>query len=208
MIDPAVFRAMVANGASPEMLLAVVEASAAVEEEKRAKKRAGNAERQARFRAAHKTDDDDSNASNALQAVTERDGVTSPPVLDKEIPPRPPKEINPTPRATRASALARKAGGFGPPTGVDMNTWNVFCSQRKKPISEIAYDRMLTTLAECADVGWPPGEIVERSIEKTWETLYVPTERRNGSRPANDHREQPESPWRTALRQAEAREAH
>jgi 5-methylcytosine-specific restriction endonuclease McrA len=29
MIDPAVFRAMVANGATPEMLLAVVEAAAA-----------------------------------------------------------------------------------------------------------------------------------------------------------------------------------
>lgn len=67
-IDPAIFRALVAQGATPEMLLAVVEADAAVEEARRAKKRDGNAERQRRFKAGKRQ----SNADNALPSVTER----------------------------------------------------------------------------------------------------------------------------------------
>jgi len=89
--------------------------------------------------------------------------------------------------AKATSALARKAGGFGPPDGVNLEAWNVFCAQRKKGITEIAYGRMLATLAECATAGWPPGEIVARSIEKSWETLYLPTEHRNGNGTANGH---------------------
>ncbi len=61
-IDPAIFRAMVENGATPEMLLAVVEAAAAVDEQKKERKRAGNAERQKRFRARHADVSNDSNA--------------------------------------------------------------------------------------------------------------------------------------------------
>lgn len=74
-IDPAIFRALVAQGATPEMLLAVVEADAAVQEAKRAGKRANNAERQARFRGKNKSG---SNDSNALQRVTERDELCPP----------------------------------------------------------------------------------------------------------------------------------
>lgn len=128
-------------------------------------------------------------AEHNVNHVTSRDvadAADAPPSLDKETSPRPLKEINLTPRATCAGALARKAGGFGPPEGVTLHTWNVFCGQRKKPITKIAYDRMLVTIAEAFDVGWPPGELVERSIEKGWETLFTPTERRNGKRPAND----------------------
>jgi 5-methylcytosine-specific restriction endonuclease McrA len=36
-LDPAIFRALVANGATPEMLLAVVEASASVDEARKAR---------------------------------------------------------------------------------------------------------------------------------------------------------------------------
>jgi hypothetical protein len=96
-LDPAIFRVLVAQGATPEMLLAVVEAAAAAEEEKRAAKRAGNAERQARFRQRH-------NASNALPSVTERDEAAGP-ALDKEsVPQTPLKEINPTRGVCIASA--------------------------------------------------------------------------------------------------------
>lgn len=84
-IDPAIFRAMVENGATPEMLLAVVEAAAAVDEQKKARKRAGNAERQQRFRTRHAGE---SNTSNALQPVTERDPpndiYSNPPVIPQD----------------------------------------------------------------------------------------------------------------------------
>jgi hypothetical protein len=95
-LDPAIFRVLVAQGATPEMLLAVIEAAAATEEERRAKKRAGNAERQARFR--------ERNASNALRGVTERDEEAAP-ALDKESFPQTPfKEIKPTPSVCIAGA--------------------------------------------------------------------------------------------------------
>jgi hypothetical protein len=90
-IDPAIFRAMVANGATPEMLLAVVEAAAAVEEEKRARKRAGNAERQQRFRDARKAD---RNTDNALQVVTTRDERDLPPNDIYSNPPSSPSDTS------------------------------------------------------------------------------------------------------------------
>lgn len=186
-------QAMADAGAPFEAIILAVRALEAKDEaiqaaeQEAADKRAAHAEWKRNNRAAKRELDNPSDV-HGLSMDMARTVHAAPPALDKEIPPRPPKEINPTPRATRAGALARKAGGFGPPNGVDLTTWNVFCSQRKKPVSEIAYTRMLTTLAESADAGWPPGEIVERSIEKNWETLFTPSERRNGKRngTAND----------------------
>lgn len=78
-IDPAIFRALVAQGATPEMLLAVVEADAAVREEKLAKKRADTAARVAKHRAGKAKA---GSAGNALQRVTERYGDTDLPPND------------------------------------------------------------------------------------------------------------------------------
>lgn len=64
-IDPAIFRALVAQGATPEMLLAVVEADAAVQEEKLARKRADTAARVRKHR------NKPGNARNALHDVTD-----------------------------------------------------------------------------------------------------------------------------------------
>jgi hypothetical protein len=75
-INPAVFRAMVDNGATPEMLLAVIEAEAAVEAQRREKQRSDSAERQRRFKAKHKNVNAQDNANNALPRVT---SVTIPP---------------------------------------------------------------------------------------------------------------------------------
>ena len=97
-LDPAIFRALVAQGATPEMLLAVVEAAAAADEDRRARKRANNAERQARFRSKRNAN----NADNALPDVTERD-IAAVPAPDKESP-QTPKEINPTPGVCGAPA--------------------------------------------------------------------------------------------------------
>jgi hypothetical protein len=90
MIDPAVFRALVAQGATPEMLLAVVEADAAAEEAKRVTRRAKTAERVRKHRAKKATDDGDGNACNALQGVTERYSTEQ-----KKLPPDPLKENYP-----------------------------------------------------------------------------------------------------------------
>lgn len=99
-----------------------------------------------------------------------------PPFLDKkENTPTPPKEkINLTPRV--CVALTRKAGGFGPPKGVELASWNAFAKQRRKPIGEIAYGRICKTLDESRKAGWPPGELIDTATERGWETIFTPTE--------------------------------
>jgi hypothetical protein len=67
-LDPAILRALQAAGCSTDQIIAAVEADCALEEERKAKRRAGNAERQRRFKAKRKVTH--ANGSNALPAVT------------------------------------------------------------------------------------------------------------------------------------------
>jgi hypothetical protein len=123
--------------------------------------------------------------------------------LDKETPPRPPKEIN---LSTRGSnALPRKAGGFPAPDGVSHEIWVAFCQQRKKPVTKIAYTAMLNKMREAADAGWPPGPMFERAIESGYETIFVPSEKRNGQRSSNDRPSGPINPMVAAGIAREAR---
>ncbi len=85
MIDPAILRAMQAAGCSTDQIIAVVEAGAALEEDRKARKRAGNAERQRRYKAKQ------SNAGNALAASSR---ITNGHGSLKETSPTPPKEIH------------------------------------------------------------------------------------------------------------------
>lgn len=81
-VDPAILRAMLNAGCTAEQIVAVVEDADRAQEEKRAAKRANNAERQRRFRERH--------AVSRVTGVSDCDGP-----LDKETPPTPPKEIKP-----------------------------------------------------------------------------------------------------------------
>lgn len=163
-------------GASREAILAAV---AEMEADLRAsaandpvaeKRRAYDRDRKAQKRAADKE-------RSGGSPVDSGGNSGHPPSLDKEKSPTPPKEIKPTPGVV--TALARKAGGFGPPEGVPLDRWNALCQQRKKSVTEIAYNRMCKTLREGAEAGWPPGELVERSIERGYETVFVPKEQRH-----------------------------
>ena len=66
-IDPALLRALQAAGGTIDQVIALVEADAASEEAKREARRAGNAERQRRFKAKRKVTK--ANGSNALPSV-------------------------------------------------------------------------------------------------------------------------------------------
>lgn len=83
MMDPAVMRAMLAAGCSAEQIVAVAEAAALANDEKKAAKRANNADRQRRFR--------ERNAPSRVTRVTNTDDAlqVSP---KKETSPTPPKE--------------------------------------------------------------------------------------------------------------------
>lgn len=130
MIDPAIFRALVAQGATPEMLLAVVEADAAVRAERLESKRAGNAERQRRFRERHKADDDD---SNALRRVTERDSALHPSleVPPQTPPPNPNPDISPlTPRSGGRSGKKRLPDDWALPAASDLPPRAKACAEQ------------------------------------------------------------------------------
>lgn len=83
MISGEVLDALLAAGATAEMIVAAVKADAAIEEARRQERRQGDAERQRRSRSNRKSCD---------VTVTPRDKCDTPP---KEIPPTPPKEITP-----------------------------------------------------------------------------------------------------------------
>lgn len=160
-LNATALRIMVEKGLTASDILEVVEAM-------EVRKDRTGAERQQRLRDRRAAERDD-----VTRDVT-RD--IAPPLLDKkEIPPTPPKEkINHSPRV--CSALTRKAGGFGPPEGVEIDAWNAFAGQRRKVITRIAYDAICKKLTQSAEAGWPPGEMVATAIERGWETVFVPTE--------------------------------
>jgi len=226
-LDPAIFRALVANGATPKQLLAVVEAAAAVEEERRAKKRAGNAERQQRFRDRRRPVDADpvdsvSNEHNALQAVTARDGVTAPAPSPSPLPspdtPNQPHTHTPTrdgfiPRDRLRVALAGLAvilSGSGspkpkavapkarwpkdmpPPVNVSDDQWAGFVQHRiakRERLTPRAYQLLSAKLGEFAENGWPPGEAIDRAVERGWVTVFPPDgDNRSGKRPHHHQR--------------------
>lgn len=154
MIDPAVFRAMVANGATPEMLLAVVEAAAAVEEQKKAKKRADAAVRQQRFRDKNKGQEGhevtQNNASNALQGVTECDSVTAPP---SPSPLPSPCTPNQPPAPTHPVYISRVREDDRVSEAVDL--WNAMASRTGlSRVSKLTEDRRKKIRARLADASW------------------------------------------------------
>lgn len=70
MIKPEVLRALIAAGATAEMIVAAVEADTAAEAARMAAKRANNAERQRRFKERKKQEQEpEGNAGNALLTV-------------------------------------------------------------------------------------------------------------------------------------------
>ena len=100
MIDPAVLDAMLAAGASAEVIVAAVKADAARADARREAQRAGNARRQRRYRdrlhGEGKGDLFEGDAGNASHDAAASVTGASPPSLDKS--PQTPK-INPNPRA-------------------------------------------------------------------------------------------------------------
>lgn len=175
-VDPALLRALQAAGGTMDMVIAIVEADAALDEERKAKKRAGNRERQKRFRDAH-------NADNALHGVTERDGRDAP--LDKKSP-QTPKELIP-----REIDILPAREDLDLPEGVSFDLWGQYRAMRKKirkPLTANAERLALKHLRKFAEDGHPPGEIVEAAIVGSYQGLFAPKAQKNGQRSnGNEH---------------------
>ena len=120
MIDPAVLDAMLAAGASAEVIVAAVKADAARADARREAQRAGNARRQRRYRdRLHGEGTGDlfeSDAGNASHDAAASVTGASPPSLDKS--PQTPK-INPNPVPPGRNPPARARGASpAPPAAI------------------------------------------------------------------------------------------
>ncbi len=87
-IDAAVLDALVKAGATAEMIVAAVTADQAKDEARREARRANNAERQRRFKARRRDEDEASgNADNALPSVNNATPLSLPPNENNSNPP-------------------------------------------------------------------------------------------------------------------------
>lgn len=152
MIDPAVLRAMLNAGCSADQIVAVAEDASRAADEKKASKRAGNAERQRRHRQR--------NASNALQSVTDvSDGDNLSP--KKEIPPTPPKEkTTPIHSEAKASSNTPRAELE---TVLDAERAGAVLDHRKrigKPLTAYAAKQLAAKMGLCPDPNFAADEMV------------------------------------------------
>jgi len=112
MIDPRILRAMEAAGATPDLIIAAIEADHAIEEEARAEKRAKAAARKRKSRAGHAASHDVTQIERdtAGQTVTNADAPTPSPLSPSpSFPPHPPNNplpLSPHPSELRSGAVA------------------------------------------------------------------------------------------------------
>ena len=150
---PEILRALVAAGASAEMLLAVVEAEHAAGLARRERKRAADAERQRRRRGRL----DATDGSDALSPDVARDGgdgsVTDATPSSPALPPGPPNP--PTPAQGESLHADAREAAF-------RRFWAAYPRRRARPEARRAFLEALARL--------PPGEgegIVARALERS-----------------------------------------
>ncbi len=157
MIDPAVMRAMLEAGCTAEQIVAVAEAAAHAVDEKKAAKRANNAERQRRFRER-----------NAMSRVT---GVTN---ADDALQVSPKKETSPTPpkEKTTPSSSEARASSLNPrgelELVLDAERAKAVIDHRQrigKPLTAYAAKQLAGKMAQCPD----PNAAADEMIANGWQ---------------------------------------
>lgn len=170
-LSPAIIDAMVAAGASVEVLAAAIKADLLEREGAASMKREKDAERQRRHRERH--------AMSRDVTVTECDSVTDP-SLSRPLSPQTPL----TPTHTHPDITpARKGRDFPMLDCTDAETWADFLRNRKAkrlPNTATARRKLESDLAEVsARTGWPPGEVFAACVAKGWGAIYDPRETTN-----------------------------
>lgn len=160
-LDPAVLDALLAAGATAEMIVAAVKADAAKDEARKAARRANNAERQRRYKARHREEVTDNDAGNALPRVS---NVTPSPSLSS---PQTPQQTHPhpdnKPRTRKGASIPAK------PDEVSEQVWRDFLIHRKEkdaPVTETVIDGYR---AEAAKAGVSLQTAMATSITQGWQ---------------------------------------
>lgn len=154
------------------MTLAEANAAASALERRRAAERARQANRRAASRDVTECH------------VTERDSADSPSLSPSLFlsPQTPQTNSHPHTHPRGESARTRKGSlaAFPPPAGVTAEQWESFVRQRRKKLTPHAYKLLTGKLDDLARDGWPPGKLIDLAIERGWETVFEPKDRRNG----------------------------
>lgn len=81
--------------------------------------------------------------------------------------------------AARETALKALWGGTPPPPGVSDDCWAGFLAHRKSmpkagKFTPRAYELLCEKLAKLATAEWPPGRLLDQSIDRNWITVFPP----------------------------------
>lgn len=159
-IKPEVLDALLAAGATAEMIVAAVKADLASEAERVERKRANNAERQRRFKAKNKQVTED-NAGNALPGVT--------PSLSRPLSPQPP--LTPTHTHPEYNTRARKGPVPAKPEGVSSQTWADFLALRKQKRADLSQTALAGIEREAVKAGWSLESALAECVARGWQAF-------------------------------------
>ena len=159
-IKPEVLDALLAAGATAEMIVAAVKADLASEAERVERKRANNAERQRRFKAKNKELTYD-NAGNALPSVT--------PSLSRPLPPQTP--LTPTHTHPEYNTRARKGPVPAKPEGVSSQTWADFLALRKQKRADLSQTALAGIEREAVKAGWSLESALAECVARGWQAF-------------------------------------
>lgn len=168
MLDPSILRAMQAAGASIDVIIAAVEADAALDHAKADDKRSKDAERQRQHRARNAVSRD-----VTVTGCDIADSVTSDPL---SLPPNENISNPPTHTPGTQTPAHVRGGDFPRLDCAKPDVWRDFLKNRRKknlPNTETAHRKLVRDLtAMAAQTGWPPGKVFEACVEQGWGAIY------------------------------------
>lgn len=147
--------------------------------------RSSGAERQARYRARQKAENEDGGVTSDVT----RDATQG----DEAPLSRPPNDINSNPptHTPEHKPRARKADDFPCPDWCEPDVWRDLKRNRKtKKLTNTptAHKNFVAAVEAMADDHWPPGKVVEDIVARGWGGAHDPRENR---KPGNDNRTKP-----------------
>lgn len=171
MIDASILRAMQSAGASTDVIIAAVEADAALGQVRIDTKRANDAERQRRHRASRDvTVTEGDNADSVTSAP-----FPAPPMKENLTPPPIPPDIY-IPRA--------RADNFPRPEWADRQVWEDLKTNRRTKrlaCTPTAHAKLLRDIDGLTNDEWPPGRVLEAIVARGWAAAaHDPREIQNG----------------------------
>lgn len=168
----AIVKALIDAGATPQMILAAVEADERCQTEKEALRREATRQRVRRYRDNKKLIENndvvtDVTVTNVSSVTNPSDGFPNPSLT----PPHSPKEKPPK--------GVKKKNPFLLPDWIPVEPWEALLETRAKkkaPSTDYAMWRIVGKLEEYRAKGHDPTKLLNEAVEKGWQTVFEPKE--------------------------------